>query len=197
MDKKGWRERALARRCLGDAGPNPPANLALITGLVGLLPGAGETVAGFLSFGAEPDTGPLLRGLIGHGLSLLLPAPGPKRTAIEWGLVHLASCALPVTQPGTLVEPPPPRLPAQALAQCQLVLVPALVVDRTGTRLGRGGGWYDKALRYSAAGAIILAVVYPTEVLPAGTLPSAPHDFRVHGALTGAGVELFGTLGKI
>jgi len=72
-----------------------------------------------------------------------------------------------------------------------LVLVPALAVDRSGTRLGRGGGWYDRALGHLAPGSVVLAVVYPQEVWPAGALPRENHDQSVDGVLTWFGVELF------
>jgi 5-formyltetrahydrofolate cyclo-ligase len=80
---------------------------------------------------------------------------------------------------------------AGRLGACQLILAPALAVDRSGTRLGQGGGWYDRALRWAAPGALILAVCFPDEILPAGTLPREAHDVPAHGALTGRGVELF------
>ncbi|MDR2348614.1 MAG: 5-formyltetrahydrofolate cyclo-ligase, partial [Bifidobacteriaceae bacterium] len=74
---------------------------------------------------------------------------------------------------------------------CQLVLVPALAVDRSGVRLGQGGGWYDRALPFAQAGALILGVCFDSEVLPRATLPRQAHDRPVHGALTSAGLELF------
>ena len=43
-------------------------------------------------------------------------------------------------------EPAGPRLGRAAVAEAQLVVVPALAVDRRGLRLGRGGGSYDRAL---------------------------------------------------
>ena len=44
------------------------------------------------------------------------------------------------------VEPPGPRLGVDAIGTCDLVLVPALLVDRDGYRLGKGAGAYDRAL---------------------------------------------------
>jgi 5-formyltetrahydrofolate cyclo-ligase len=72
-----------------------------------------------------------------------------------------------------------------------LVLAPALAVDFSGTRLGRGGGWYDRALAHASADALVLAVCFPWEVLPAGALPRQFHDRPVDGALTNQGVSLF------
>lgn len=179
------------RRTLVGDNPAQVGPLALVPGLEAWLPGAGELVAGFWSIDGEPDTVKLLRAMAGRGLTVLLPAPGASRQAVQWGVVTAASCALPAARPGSLPEPPPPHLPASELRRCQLVLVPALAVDRSGTRLGRGGGWYDRALQHAAPSALVLAVVYPSEVLPAGTLPRENHDQMVDGALTWSGVELF------
>jgi 5-formyltetrahydrofolate cyclo-ligase len=171
---------------LGDA-----PDLADAPGLEGVLPAAGEWVAAYASFGTEVPTTGLLANLAARELGLLLPAPGDKRDRLAWGEVTARTCALPVTEPGKLPQPPPPWLSPQALARCQLVLVPALAVDRSGTRLGRGGGWYDRALAYARPDALVLAVVYPDELFPAGALPCESHDQPVDGALTPLGVELF------
>jgi 5-formyltetrahydrofolate cyclo-ligase len=66
-----------------------------------------------------------------------------------------------------------------------------LAVDRSGTRLGQGGGWYDRALNYADPQALILAVCFPQAVLAAGALPREAHDHPVDGVLTVEGVELF------
>jgi 5-formyltetrahydrofolate cyclo-ligase len=80
----------------------------------------------------------------------------------------------------------------EALGDCQLVLAPALAVDRSGTRLGQGGGWYDRALRFAAPEALVIAVCFPWELLPAGVVPRDAHDVPMAGALTWNGAELFG-----
>ncbi|WP_420796576.1 5-formyltetrahydrofolate cyclo-ligase [Bifidobacterium pseudolongum] len=41
--------------------------------------------------------------------------------------------------------------------------MPALRVDRCGARLGRGGGWYDRALAWRRSGVPLVAVCWPWE----------------------------------
>jgi 5-formyltetrahydrofolate cyclo-ligase len=66
-----------------------------------------------------------------------------------------------------------------------LVLVPALAVDHSGVRLGKGGGYYDRALSLSTGP--VVAVVRDEEFVP--SLPAEPHDVRVDAVLTpGRGV---------
>lgn len=72
----------------------------------------------------------------------------------------------------------------RALADVDIVLVPALAVDGDGVRLGQGGGWYDRALAEFAQGVPVVAVVFDDEVLPGGMLPLEPHDRCVDAVVT-------------
>jgi 5-formyltetrahydrofolate cyclo-ligase len=86
-----------------------------------------------------------------------------------------------------LLEPAEPWLPASALADADLVLVPALAVDRRGVRLGRGRGFYDRSLPARNPKAQLVAVVRDQELVD--ELPFEPHDVRMTHVLTpGRGV---------
>jgi 5-formyltetrahydrofolate cyclo-ligase len=61
-------------------------------------------------------------------------------------------------------------------------LVPALAVDRAGVRLGRGAGFYDRALPLADPAARLIAVVRDDELVDA--LPAEPHDVPMTHALT-------------
>ena len=68
-------------------------------------------------------------------------------------------------------------------AKADVVLAPALAVDRTGARLGRGGGSYDRALARVRPDALVVALLHDGELLPPGqTVPTEPHDRRVAAA---------------
>jgi 5-formyltetrahydrofolate cyclo-ligase len=62
------------------------------------------------------------------------------------------------------------------------VVVPALAVGRDGTRLGRGGGYYDRALAHARPDAVLVAVVFDEELLEG--VPAGPHDRRVTAVVT-------------
>ncbi|MDR0365652.1 MAG: 5-formyltetrahydrofolate cyclo-ligase [Bifidobacteriaceae bacterium] len=200
--KTVWRGRIRAQR-RDRPQPDPLGHQQPIPGLAAVLPDAGERVAAFESVGSEPSTVALLAGLAADGLRILVPARsgagGEGWGEPAWVEVLTATCALPVPPtasrlPSQAVQPGRGQvLEAEALGQCQLILVPALAVDRSGTRLGQGGGWYDRALTHRGPGALTLAVCYPHEVLPGGVLPRETHDLMVDGALTARGVELFDT----
>jgi 5-formyltetrahydrofolate cyclo-ligase len=144
-----------------------------------------ECVSAYASLAEEPGTALFRAGLRELGIRVLLPvvtADAPART-LDWAEDHgdlVTSGAL------KLPEPPGPRFGPAEIGQARVILVPALAVDTTGTRLGRGGGYYDNALTQAAPGALVLALVHDEEVLDAGTtpIPREPHDIRVHGVIT-------------
>ena len=77
--------------------------------------------------------------------------------------------------PRGLTEPAEPPRGVTAVSSADLVLVPALAVDHSGLRLGRGGGSYDRALARVGAQVPTVALLYDTElvpVLPAGRMTS-------------------------
>ena len=80
------------------------------------------------------------------------------------------------------------RLGTRALEEAALVLAPAVAVDRSGTRIGHGAGYYDRALSTLPDGARIVAVINPGELLPSGSLPREEHDVPIPEVLTGAGL---------
>ena len=82
-------------------------------------------------------------------------------------------------------EPTGKLLGPDAVRDADAVCVPALAVDGSGVRLGRGGGHYDRTLAQAGprpAGARLIAVVYDEEVVD--SLPADVHDVRVNALVT-------------
>jgi 5-formyltetrahydrofolate cyclo-ligase len=90
---------------------------------------------------------------------------------------------------GTL-EPGAPGLGPEALSTADVVLAPGLAADRTGMRLGRGGGSYDRALARVPVGTFVCLLLFDGEILDA--VPAAEHDRRVTAAVTPSGITRFG-----
>jgi 5-formyltetrahydrofolate cyclo-ligase len=133
---------------------------------------AGATrVACYAAVGTEPPTA----ALFALCREVLLPVLLPDGD-LDWAL-HRDDL-----QPAAkgLLEPAGRRLGVEALASCDVVLVPALAVDGRGTRLGRGGGSYDRAL--PRATGLTIALLYDGEHVD--RLPSEPHDARVRAVAT-------------
>lgn len=132
-------------------------------------------VAAYLAVGDEP------RVSVQPGW--LLPVVTPELD-LDWA-VHTGE----LVERRGLQEPAGPLLGVDAIASCDLVLVPALLVDRRGFRLGKGGGCYDRALPRTTA--LTLALVDDEELVD--ELPTEPHDVPVRGVVTPLrGVVLLG-----
>ena len=137
----------------------------------------GTTVAAFLGIRSEPPTLPLLEVLLARGVRVLLPVLLADMD-LDWA-PFTGSDGLTEGRRGML-EPTGSPLGRDAIATADLVLVPALAVDRSGHRLGQGGGSYDRVL--PRTGAPVVAVVFGDEVLDA--VPVEAHDRPVDGVLT-------------
>jgi 5-formyltetrahydrofolate cyclo-ligase len=61
------------------------------------------------------------------------------------------------------------------------VIVPALAIDHIGNRLGKGKGFYDRAL--TSISAFTIALIYSNEY-SSTALPSDSFDIKVKSALT-------------
>ena len=84
-----------------------------------------------------------------------------------------------------VLEPVGPRLGVTAVGTADVVVVPALAVARNGIRLGRGGGYYDRALQHARPDAVIVALVFDDEFVD--ELPTEPHDRPVTAVVTPSG----------
>jgi 5-formyltetrahydrofolate cyclo-ligase len=141
------------------------------------------TVAAYVAMGQEPGTGPLVDRVRGAGRHVLLPVLLPGND-LDWARYTGPDDLVPARL--GLLEPPGARLGVDAIATADVVLVPALAVDRTGLRLGRGGGSYDRALARVPVGTFVCALLFEDELLEA--VPAAPHDRRVTAVATPAGL---------
>ena len=147
--------------------------------------GRATVVAAYASVRDEPPTQALLDGLQARKVRVLLPRV--VNAGLEWA-PYESWVALATTERG-LLEPTAPAASEPLTSLVDVVLVPALAVDRRGNRLGRGAGYYDRAL-VSVTRDRIIAVVFDDEVLD--ELPTDPHDVAVGAALTPSGLVPLG-----
>jgi 5-formyltetrahydrofolate cyclo-ligase len=141
------------------------------------------TVAAYVSVSSEPGTGPLLDRLAAAGKRVILPLVQPDLD-LEWA-AYDGPDALRTARRG-LLEPTGPSLGRDAIATADVVLVPGLAVARDGTRLGQGGGCYDRALARVPAGTFVCVLLNSEEVL--GSVPRDDHDRAVAAVATELGL---------
>jgi len=148
------------------------------------------TVAAYVSVGNEPGTTALLERLFdrvtGLGKRIVLHVVQPDLD-LDWSVYHGPTSLVPARM--GLLEPTGPRLGVDSIGTADLLLVPGLAVSRSGERMGRGGGCYDRALARVPVGTPVWVLLYDDEV--GLDVPVEPHDRKVTGAVTPSGVSLF------
>lgn len=136
------------------------------------------TVATYLSFGQEAD----LDGLLSDAKRFAAPRTGLPGTILRF---HELTGVLEPHAFG--MQEPPPSAARVAEDEIDLVLVPGLAFDRYGTRLGRGGGYYDAWLARLAPGTPLVGVAHPRLVV--ARLPTEAHDVTLTHLLLPDGVQ--------
>ena len=140
------------------------------------------TIACYVSVKKEPPTLELIEALYQQGKRLLVPKLG-SRLNRDWAY-YAGRDDLANRSPNRPMEPSGDALDSSALAAVDLVITPALAVDRQGNRLGQGGGWYDRALPYVKKQTPIYALCYTHELQRELILPTDQYDIPVTGVLT-------------
>lgn len=124
-------------------------------------------VAAYEPLRTEPGSVALLRELHDRGARVLVPLTLPDHD-LEWTRWYPDGAGA--------------ALGREAVGEADAVLVPALAVAADGTRLGRGGGSYDRALNRRRPDALVAALLFADEVLPA--VPRDEWDVPVAWAVT-------------
>ncbi|HEY1675314.1 MAG TPA: 5-formyltetrahydrofolate cyclo-ligase [Streptosporangiaceae bacterium] len=132
------------------------------------------TVAAYISIGTEPETRGLVYAFWKRGTYVLLPLLRDDYD-LDWASYEGPDSL--AAGPRGLLQPTEPGRGVAAVTSADLVIVPALAVDRGGLRLGRGGGSYDRALARVGAAVPTVALIYDHELVD--EVPAAPHDQRV------------------
>jgi 5-formyltetrahydrofolate cyclo-ligase len=132
---------------------------------------AAGTIAAYYSVGTEPDTRSLVFALWKRGSYVVLPVLLPDGD-LDWASYEGPDSL--VAGPRGLLQPGEPVRGPGTVARADVVLVPALAVDVSGNRLGRGGGSYDRVLARVGPQVPVIALLYDAELLP--SVPVMPHD---------------------
>ena len=178
--KAELRERFLAARQERSPAARAAAAAAVAAALLARLARV-RVLAAFVPDDTEPGAGRLPAAFTQLGARVLLPVVPDSGAELRWA-VDTGRLT-----PGRfgLSEPAGPRLGPTALGTAEVVVVPALAVDHQGIRLGRGGGYYDRALVHARPDAVVVALVFDDELVD--RLPALEHDRPVTAVVTPAG----------
>lgn len=136
---------------------------------------AAKVIASYFSYGDEPDTSELNSTIITSGKTLLLPRiNGENLEWVQWdGKENSLNIHKKISEPvGESFRD---------LDAIDLIVVPALRIDRSGYRLGQGGGYYDRALPQLRAWSI--GIIH-TDEISSEDLPRDEWDIPLNAAAT-------------
>lgn len=163
-------------RAHGAAGAAAGPKLAAIgLGFLGLGP---AVVSGFKPFADEIDVLPLMARLAAEGWRTALPVVAGRGKP----LVFRAWAPGEPTVAGAWSIPVPPESAPEV--EPDVLLVPMLAFDRSGFRLGYGGGFYDRTLSASRAARPVIAVGVAFAGQEMADVPREAHDEPLDWILT-------------
>ena len=134
-----------------------------------------DTVLLFVPMPDEVDTLPIVCDSLARGKRTLTPrvkSDGATMDAVEILDIErdIAPGAYGIGEPvGAHVAPP---------EQIDFILAPGLAFDRSGGRLGRGAGFYDRFLARCRVEAFRCAVAFSCQIVE--SVPTDAHDLPVH-----------------
>jgi 5-formyltetrahydrofolate cyclo-ligase len=136
----------------------------------------------YASFGSEPETRPFLGAVLASGRTLVLPRVDRAARRLALHEVRDLDTEL---RPGTwgIPEPVPAHCRVVVPAEIDFVLVPGVVFDPRGGRIGYGAGYYDRLLAaWPPPPPPVVAAAFELQVVPA--VPVFAGDRRVDLVVT-------------
>ena len=135
-----------------------------------------KVIASYFSYGTEPDTRELNSSIIAAGKILLLPKllSDNSLVFIKWDGKNES-----LIRNGKVAEPEGELF----TGEIDLMILPALAIDKSGNRLGQGGGSYDRIT--SLLVKFKVAAINEAELVE--SIPNETHDLKVDAVLTPGG----------
>jgi 5-formyltetrahydrofolate cyclo-ligase len=180
QQKRALRAELRERRQLLSDAQREAAASGITTQLDALVEAHGaRSISCFLSTRTEPETRGFVRSAVARGIRVLLPitrADGLLDWAVADDTEEISEGLYGLPEPtGEVLGP-------IAVNDVDLMIIPAAAIDRTGTRLGWGRGYFDKTIGSMEKCPPVYAVIYDSEVLD--SLPREVHDQPVDGIVT-------------
>ncbi len=88
----------------------------------------------------------------------------------------------------SIIEPDPDCFTSVYSTQLDSILVPGLVFDRDGRRIGYGSGYYDRLLSSVSYTTRRIGICFEEQIVQE-ELPENPHDERVDSVVTEGGIQ--------
>jgi len=141
---------------------------------------ASTTVLFYVSFRTEVDTLRAIRLSLEGGKTVVLPKVDPRRRELD--LFRIESLNDLISGYRGIPEPGLTKNRETKPEDVDLVVLPGLAFDRTGNRIGYGGGYYDRLLARSRPDMPRIALAYDEQIFE--RIDAEAHDQRVSVIVT-------------
>ena len=187
--KQELRKEYLRRRSSLDPDYRKQADMAICNELMKAPEiAAAKTLAAFVTDGAEPDLGMFIRHAMQSGIKIYLPRfkhdAGHRYEMVE--INDMENDLIPGKY-GIMEPAQSLKAASEDVLNTLTWLVPGVVFDSKGSRLGRGKGVYDRLLGKS--GGIRIGIFYQCQENT--LIPAEAHDCPLDMIVTEAGVSRF------
>ncbi len=134
----------------------------------------------YVSFRSEVNTLPLLKRSIEEGKRVLVPVTDKKRKILH--IAHLESISALKESTYGIKEPSLTSSRSISYQEVELVIVPGVIFDERGFRVGYGGGYYDRLLVQLGEDVLRMGLAFEIQLLE--RLSPEVHDQPVHTIIT-------------
>ncbi|ASS76787.1 5-formyltetrahydrofolate cyclo-ligase [Tumebacillus algifaecis] len=185
MEKKELRQRLLAERQAMSLAERTPLDRAILQRLTALPEvQAAKTILLYLDFRGEVESDGMIEACLAAGKTVCAPvtikAERKMIPVLVSSLQELRAGAYGIREP---IYHPEAVVP---VTEIDLVVLPGVGFDRSGGRLGYGGGYYDRFLPTLRPDVTKIAVAYELQVVD--QIPIEPHDTMLDLLVTENGV---------
>jgi 5-formyltetrahydrofolate cyclo-ligase len=135
----------------------------------------------YLACRSEVQTGGLVARALADGKRVTVPVTDTVNKSLTPSIITDFPGGL-QAGPYGIPEPKPQAVRPLDPAVLDIVIVPGIVFDKSGYRIGYGYGYYDRFLRRTGQGAIYIGLAFELQ-LRLNAYPG-PHDVPVHYILT-------------
>lgn len=189
MDKAELRRAVIARRDALDMDVRTAKSAVVCARLVELMESRGtagqRTVAVYAAMGSEVDPAAFAAAAVARGWRVAYPCMLSATDAMAYGqrMCMRAVSAGDASEAPFIAHPTRTfaatdvdsvRFPIVPAAELDMVVVPLVAFDRTGARLGYGGGCYDRYLPTVASKCLIVGIAFDEQRVD--HVPTDAHD---------------------
>jgi len=136
-----------------------------------------EHVAFYYGIAPEVETKSFLKKIL-KNKKIYLPRIAPKKSLV---LCRVRSPSRDLKKGAYNIMEPRAFCEKQPASQMDLIIVPGVAFDRSGGRMGRGGGYYDRLLR-KAGKVVKIGLCFREQIIK--KVPMREHDMRVDRVIT-------------